>query len=151
MPIPFVLADYNDIDGALATVKAHAGSPLDMPRWRPETRRRSCRRAGYCLGRRDTRERHQEILQALRLGQVEQASVELHGEVESAAAFLLSQMSFADDLPSRRLLDPVQGRRFDVRPNRGFGMYQRPMEVVWGSDPTRAAAMAQQRQDIGDQ
>ncbi len=63
------------------------------------------------LSRRDTRERHQEILQALRLGQVEQASAELRGEIESAAAFLLSQMPFADDLPSRRRLDPVQGRR----------------------------------------
>ncbi len=60
------------------------------------------------LGRRDTRERHQEILQALRAGEVEQASAELRDEIESASAFLLSQCAFADDAPVRGGLGAVQ-------------------------------------------
>ncbi len=66
------------------------------------------------LSRRDMRERHREILQALRDGQAEQASTELRGEIESASAFLLDQMPFADDMPSRGRLDalnPVGARR----------------------------------------
>jgi GntR family colanic acid and biofilm gene transcriptional regulator len=66
------------------------------------------------LSRRNARERHQEILQALREGHSDQASAELRGEIESASAFLLSQMPFADDRPSKGRLDalnPVNGRR----------------------------------------
>jgi GntR family transcriptional regulator, colanic acid and biofilm gene transcriptional regulator len=65
------------------------------------------------LSRRDVRERHHEILQALRAGQAEQASAELRSEIESASGFLLNQVPFADDGSSRGRLDalnPVGGR-----------------------------------------
>jgi GntR family colanic acid and biofilm gene transcriptional regulator len=62
------------------------------------------------LSRRDVTERHHEILHALRQGHADQAASELRREIDSASAFLLSQVSFADDMASKTQLDALARR-----------------------------------------
>jgi GntR family colanic acid and biofilm gene transcriptional regulator len=62
------------------------------------------------LGRRGAAERHQEILDALGAHDIAKAKLELRLEIEAARDFLLQELRFADDVPSKPRLAALTPR-----------------------------------------